>query len=81
MGMEDKFLLWIWYYHTLPTEEQMRVSPDSTLYRRLYMKYKDCYKDYFDINPDKLKLSKGGYEQVIWYEYERSMRENVNTSL
>ena len=77
--MENKFLLWIWYYHELPTMEQMEAENNRIIYSRLYEKYKSCYKDYFDINPNDLKLSAITCEQVILY-YERSMR-NENTTV
>lgn len=79
--MEKMFILWIWYYHKLPTVQELNADSRSKViqYNRLYKKYKDSYADYFNIDPDSIKPSKTECEYVIGY-YERRMR-NVNTSL
>lgn len=77
--MEKKFLLWIWYYHKIPTVRQLRAESNVTLYNRLIEKYKDRFDEIINSDPNSFKPSGTICEYVILY-YERSMR-NVNTSL
>lgn len=77
--MEKKFLLWIWYYHRIPTIRQLRAESNVSLYNRLLEKYKDRFNEIINSDPNSINPSQTVCEYVILY-YERSMR-NVNTTV
>lgn len=78
--MEKKLLLWIWYYHTIPTKYELDVAVESYgKYEMLVEKYKDRLQEIYAMDPDFIHPSDTICEYVIRY-YERRMR-NVNTNL
>ena len=78
--MEKKLLLWIWYYHTIPTKYELNIAVESyAKYEMLVEKYKHRLTEIYAMDPDSINPSDTICEYVIMY-YERRMR-NANTSL
>jgi hypothetical protein len=78
--VEKKLLLWIWYYHTIPTKYELNIAVESYgKYEMLVEKYKHRLLEIYAMDPDSIEPSETVCDYVI--NYERRKRNYVNTSL